>query len=147
MSKERVGYSSAVLNSTNGGIVLCSSEEEAYRFINDYAPEHLQIISKSPHRHVDHIRNASEILLGEDTPGSIANYMMGPNCVLPTSGAAHTRSPLGVMNFLKSCSIGELSREGLQEMGPKTEIFATYEGFDAHANAVGPMRQKARGNG
>ncbi|MEP1210001.1 MAG: histidinol dehydrogenase [Rhizobiaceae bacterium] len=149
MSAERVGYSSAVLggNSTNGGIVLCRSNQQAYDFINDYAPEHLQILSKTPHDHVDHIRNASEILLGEDTPGSIANYMMGPNCVLPTSGAAKTRSPLGVMNFMKSCSIGELKRTGYQDMAPRTAIFATYEGFDAHANAVGELRKKALGNG
>ncbi|MCJ8307756.1 MAG: histidinol dehydrogenase [Hyphomicrobiales bacterium] len=148
MSQERVDYSAAVLSgSTNsGGVVLCETAQQAYDFINDYAPEHLQILSKTPHDHVDHIRNASEILLGEDTPGSIANYMMGPNCVLPTSGAAKTRSPLGVMNFLKSCSIGELSRIGYQDMAPRTDIFATYEGFDAHANAVGDMRSKARGN-
>ena len=146
MSEERVGYSSAVLNSTSGGIVLCENNQQAYDFINDYAPEHLQILSKSPHHHVDHIRNASEILLGEDTPGSIANYMMGPNCVLPTSGAAKTRSPLGVMNFMKSCSIGELKRTGYQDMAPRTAVFATYEGFDAHANAVGDLRKKAFGN-
>ena len=146
MSAERVKYSSAVLNSTSGGIILCENDEQAYGFINDYAPEHLQILSQDPHRHLDHIRNASEILLGQDTPGSIANYMMGPNCVLPTSGAAKTRSPLGVMNFLKACSIGELNRAGFQEMGPKTSIFATYEGFDAHANAVGELRKKALGN-
>ena len=146
MGGERVGYSAAVLNSTSGGIVLCGTEQQAYNFINDYAPEHLQILSKDPHRHPEHIRNASEILMGEDTPGSIANYMMGPNCVLPTSGAAKTRSPLGVMNFMKACSIGELSREAFQEMGPKTHIFATYEGFDAHANAVSELRKKALGN-
>ncbi len=146
MSEERVGYSRAVLSGTSGGIVLCDTANEAYAFINDYAPEHLQILGQNPRDHLPHIRNASEILLGEDTPGSVANYMMGPNCVLPTSGAAKTRSPLGVMNFMKSCSVGELKREGLQEMGPKTEIFATYEGFDAHANAVGDLRAKARGN-
>ena len=147
MSPQRAHYSSAVLSSTSGGIVVCADEAEAYAFINDYAPEHLQILGTDPQRHVPHIRNASEILTGEDTPGSIANYMMGPNCVLPTSGAATTRSPLGVMNFLKACSLGHLTREGLQEMGPKTEVFATYEGFDAHARAVGEARAKARGNG
>jgi histidinol dehydrogenase len=147
MSAERVRYSAAVLNSTSGGIVLCENNQQAYDFINDYAPEHLQILSKTPHGHVNHIRNASEILLGEDTPGSIANYMMGPNCVLPTSGAAKTRSPLGVMNFMKACSIGELKRTGYQDMAPRTKIFATYEGFDAHANAVGDLRKKALGNG
>ena len=147
MSAERAGYSAAVLGSTRGGIVLCADDAEAHAFINDYAPEHLQILGADPQRHVLHIRNAAEILTGEDTPGSIANYMMGPNCVLPTSGAATTRSPLGVMNFLKACSLGHLTREGLQEMGPKTETFATYEGFDAHARAVGEARAKARGNG
>jgi len=146
MSDERVKYSSAVLNSNSGGIVLCQDEQQAYDFINDYAPEHLQILSKDPQRHPEHIRNASEILMGEDTPGSIANYMMGPNCVLPTSGAAKTRSPLGVMNFMKSCSIGELTREAYQEMAPKTKTFANYEGFDAHANAVSELRKKALGN-
>lgn len=144
MSAERAGYSAAVLGGDSGGIVLCQTEADAYAFINDYAPEHLQILGTRPRSHLPHIRNASEILLGENTPGSVANYMMGPNCVLPTSAAAKTRSPLGVMNFMKSCSIGELTPAGLGEMGPKTEIFATYEGFDAHANAVGEMREKAR---
>jgi len=144
MSEERVGYSSAVLGGTSGGIVLAQSNTQAYDFINDYGPEHLQILGQEPESHLAHIRNASEILLGDNTPGSVANYMMGPNCVLPTSGAAKTRSPLGVHNFMKSCSIGKMTRGGLAETGPKTEIFANYEGFDAHANAVGATRAKAQ---
>ncbi len=146
MSEERRGYSAAVLGSKRGGVVLCPDARAAYDFINDYAPEHLQILGREPEAHLAHIRNASEILLGENTPGSVANYMMGPNCVLPTSGAAKTRSPLGVHNFLKSQSIGKMTRGGLQETGPKTEIFASYEGFDAHAAAVGPKRRIAEGN-
>ena len=73
----------------------------------------------------------------------MANYMMGPNCVLPTSGAAHTHSPLGVHDFLKSCSVGHVTHKGYREMAPKTHRFATYEGFDAHANAVSELRDKA----
>ncbi|MFD0916099.1 histidinol dehydrogenase [Pseudahrensia aquimaris] len=146
MSEERVGYSSAVLGGNSGGIVLAENTQAAYDFINDYAPEHCQILSAKPEQHLPHIRNASEILLGEQTPGSVANYMMGPNCVLPTSGAAKTRSPLGVHNFLKACSLGRMTEQGLAETGPKTEVFATYEGFDAHANAVGELRRKAFGN-
>ena len=141
MSSERAGYSAAVLGSTSGGIVLCDGAERAYAFINDYAPEHLQILGTSPRTHLPHIRNAAEILLGEDTPGSVANYMMGPNCVLPTSAAAKTRSPLGVMNFMKSCSVGELTREGLQEMGPKTEVFAQYEGLRRACQCGGGDRE------
>jgi histidinol dehydrogenase len=147
MSAERVDYSSTVLSGTSGGIVLCESRAQAYDFINDYAPEHLQVLSKEPFEHLHHIRNAAEILLGEYAAGSIANYMMGPNCVLPTSGAAHSHSPLGVHSFLKSCSVGHMTRTGFNEMAPHTHRFAIYEGFDAHANAVSDLRKKAMGNG
>lgn len=140
MSPQRVEYSQAVLGGGNGGIILAGSREEAYRFVNDYAPEHLQILCKAPFEHLPHIRNASEILLGEQTAGAIANYMMGPNCVLPTSGAAKVHSPLGVHDFLKSSSIGHMTLMGYAEMAPHTHRFATYEGFDAHANSVSDLR-------
>lgn len=143
MSDTLAGYSSSVLSGNSGGVVLAESEKEAYEFINDYAPEHLQILSKTPYEHLPHIRNASEILLGEHAAGSLANYMMGPNCVLPTSGAAHTHSPLGVHDFMKRASIGHVTEAGYNELAPRVHRFATYEGFDGHANAVSSMRTDA----
>lgn len=140
MSEERQAYARAVLTGTNGGILLCPDDASGYAFINDYAPEHCQILSAEPDRHLEHIRTASEIMLGEYAAGSLANYMMGPNCVLPTSGAAHIHSPLGVHDFMRTASIGRVTAQGFAEMAPKTEIFARYEGFDAHANAVMPHR-------
>lgn len=146
-SETLAGYSSTVLSGQRGGIVLASSREEAYAFINDYAPEHCQVLSKTPFEHLAHIRNASEILLGEHAAGSIANYMMGPNCVLPTSGAARTHSPLGVHDFMKSCSVGHMTATGYAEMASHTHRFATYEGFDGHANAVSSLRDEAMDKG
>lgn len=140
MSAQRVDYAGTVLSGKRGGIVLAPSLAEAYGFINDYAPEHLQILSKTPFEHLNHIRNASEILLGEYAPGSLANYLMGPNAVLPTGGAARFSSPLGVHDFMKSASIGHVTRGGYREMAPHTQRFARYEGFDAHANAVSDLR-------
>jgi histidinol dehydrogenase len=123
--------------------VLTRTPEEAYAFINDYAPEHLQVISKAPLDHLSKIRNAGEILLGEYAAGSIANYMMGPNCVLPTSGWARSHSALGVRDYMKFSTIGQMTRTGYDEMAPHTHRFATYEGFDAHANAVSGLRLAA----
>ena len=143
MGELRVGYSSTVLGGHSGGIVLARTPEEAYAFINDYAPEHLQIISKEPLEHLSKIRNAGEILLGEYAAGSIANYMMGPNCVLPTSGWARSHSALGVRDYMKFSTIGQMTRTGYHEMAPHTHRFATYEGFDAHANAVSGLRLAA----
>jgi histidinol dehydrogenase len=140
MSAERQEYAMAVLSGMNGGIVLAESEAQAYDFINEYAPEHCQILSREADRHLPFIQTASEILLGEYAAGSLANYMMGPNCVLPTSGAAHAHAPLGVHDFMRTASIGRVDAAGFAEMAPKTEIFARYEGFDAHANAVSKLR-------
>jgi histidinol dehydrogenase len=143
MGELRIGFSSTVLGGPHGGIVLTKTREEAYAFINDYAPEHLQILSKAPLEHLSKIRNAGEILLGEYAAGSIANYMMGPNCVLPTSGWAKSHSALGVRDYLKFSTIGQMTRSGFDEMAPHTHRFATYEGFDAHANAVSGLRLAA----
>ncbi|NND91111.1 MAG: histidinol dehydrogenase [Granulosicoccus sp.] len=140
-------YSSTVLSGHRGGIVLAESPADAYAFINDYAPEHCQVLSTSPYEHLAHIRNASEILLGEHAAGSMANYLMGPNCVLPTSAAARTHSPLGVHDFMKTCSIGHVTAGGYAEMAPHTHRFATYEGFDGHANAVSKLRTDAMSTG
>jgi len=137
------GHSATVLSGQRGGVVLAADAASAYRFVNDYAPEHCQVLSTTPYEHLVHIRNASEILLGEHAAGSLANYLMGPNCVLPTAGAAHTHSPLGVPDFMKTCSIGHVTETGYREMAPHTWRFARYEGFDGHANAVSVLRDQA----
>ncbi|RWQ36000.1 MAG: histidinol dehydrogenase, partial [Mesorhizobium sp.] len=61
MSEQRVAFSTAVLTGACGGIVLTASIEESYRFINDYAPEHLEILSTDPFAHLGHITEAAEI--------------------------------------------------------------------------------------
>jgi len=143
MSDTLAAYSATVLSGNSGGVVLVEDADAAYAFINEYAPEHCQVLSKQPFEHLAHIRNASEVLLGEHAAGSIANYMMGPNCVLPTSAAAHTYSPLGVHDFLKTSSVGHLTKQGYEELAPKVQAFARYEGFDAHANSVSELRDAA----
>ena len=142
ISEERARYATAVLSSRQGGIVIAENKTQAIQFVNDYAPEHLQILSEEAESYVPSIINASEIMLGVYSAGSLANYLLGPNCVLPTSGAAAIHSPLGVMDFMKTISIGKVTESGFKEVAPKTEIFARYEGFDAHANAVSKTRLK-----
>ncbi|WP_226573422.1 histidinol dehydrogenase [Acuticoccus sediminis] len=145
MGEERVGFSQAVLCGPRGGIVLTETMDEAIAFVNDYAPEHLQVHSKAPFDYLGALRNAGEILLGEHTPIAIGNFMLGPNAVLPTNLAALTRSPLGVHDYLKLTSIGHVTKAGYARLAPHAERFARYEGFDAHANAVSTLRDDAFG--
>ena len=145
LGQERAEYSKAVLEGPRGGILLADSLDQAVEFVNDYAPEHLLIHSTRPFDHLDKIKHAAEILLGADTPLTLANYLLGPNCVLPTGGQARTWSPLSVYNFLKRSSIAFVRPQGYPEFARHAHTLASYEGFDAHALAVSPLRRKISG--
>lgn len=141
MSEQRVAFSRAVLTGRSGGIVLTGSVEESYEFVNDYAPEHLEILSLEPYDHLGRITEASEILLGQHTPCSIANFGLGPNAVLPTSRWARTYGPLSVTDFVKRSSVGYVTAAGFPLLAQHAHTLALYEGFSSHALAVSPLRQ------
>lgn len=142
MSEQRVAFSTAVLTGACGGIVLTGSIEESYRFINDYAPEHLEILSADPFAHLGHIREAAEILMGPHTPVSIGNFGLGPNAVLPTSRWARTCGPLSVTDFVKRSSIGYVTAAAYPEFARHARTLARYEGFSSHEHAVSDVRDQ-----
>ncbi len=141
MGAQRVDFSRTVLTGQSGGIVLAPDMDEACRFADDYAPEHLMIHAADPWSYLPRLANAGEILLGEHSAIAIANFVLGPNHVLPTGGKARTRSALSVFDFMKRQTIGYLTREGHDGLAPHAHAFARYEGFDAHANAVSDLRE------
>ncbi|RWP24249.1 MAG: histidinol dehydrogenase [Mesorhizobium sp.] len=142
MSEQRLAFSTAVLTGACGGIVLTASIEESYRFINDYAPEHLEILSTDPFAHLGHITEAAEILMGPHTPVSIGNFGLGPNAVLPTSRWARTCGPLSVTDFVKRSSIGYVTEAAYPEFARHARTLARYEGFSSHEHAVSDVRDR-----
>lgn len=140
MGDQRVSFSSTVLGGPRGGIVLAPDMAAACDFVNDYAPEHLEILSDEPFAWLGRIVHAGEILLGRHTPVTLGNFVLGPNAVLPTGGWARTFSPLSVFDFLKRSSIGYVTGTAYPELARHAHRLATYEGFDAHANAVSGIR-------
>jgi histidinol dehydrogenase len=147
MTPQRRGFSQTVLTGRFGGIILAPSLAGAYDFINDYAPEHLEILSTRPFEHLGELTEAAEVLLGPHTPVSVANFCLGPNNVLPTSAGARSHGPLSVMDFMKRSSIGYVTAKGWPDMSKAARKLAEYEGFSSHANAVGPMRTPYLGQG
>lgn len=140
MSPQRVEFSKKVLGGPSGGIVLARDMADACAFVNEYAPEHLEIMSTKPLEYLGDITEASEILLGTHTPCSIANFALGPNAVLPTSKGANTYGPLSVSDFMRRSSIGYVTAKGYPAMAASAKTLAEYEGFSAHANAVSDIR-------
>ena len=147
LGETRKKFSTTVLCGPHGGIVLAREEDTCIRFINDYAPEHLMIHSREPFKYIGSIKHAGEILLGQHTPLTLGNYLLGPNAVLPTSGAARIHSPLGVHDFLKTTGIGYVTSGAYDLLAKHAHTLAVYEGFDGHALAVSELRKRLMAKG
>jgi histidinol dehydrogenase len=119
-----------------GGIVLTPSLEESIAFVNEFAPEHLEVLVDDPMAILGAIKNAGEILLGQFTPITVGNFCLGVNAILPTGGFARSFSAVTVHDYLKRSSIGYVSQLGYPGISPKAQQFAEYEGFAAHAMAI-----------
>ena len=135
ISEKRRSFVTTNFN-TYGGVILTESLEESIDFVNEYAPEHMEVMTSDPFAVLEKIQNAGEILLGEYTPVTLCNFVLGPNAILPTGGFAKTYSSVSVMDFLKRSSVGYASREGFERVREHAYNIATVEGFDTHALAV-----------
>jgi histidinol dehydrogenase len=122
----------------NGGCVLVDSLDEAVTIANRYAPEHLQIAVDADRVDgvLDGLINAGEILIGQHTPFSAANFVIGCPASLPTSGFAHVSSGITAATFLKRTAIARSDEVALRRMTPSVIALADHEGFPAHAAAL-----------
>jgi len=143
LPEERKSFCEEVFRA-NGGVVLAASTDDALDFINSFAPEHLQILTENPESILERVRFAGEALLGPFTPSSLANYSIGPNAILPTSGFARTASALSVRDFTRRMSFSRVTEDGFNFLAPKTLVLARYEGFAAHARALSYRLEKSR---
>jgi histidinol dehydrogenase len=131
---------------TNGGCVLVPALDIAVEVANRYAPEHLQVAVAADQvdEVVGGIRNAGEILVGQDTPFSAANFVIGCPASLPTSGFAHVSSGITADAFVKRTAIARADASALARMSASIIALADYEGFPAHGNAIRRRNERSR---
>ncbi|RBW60417.1 histidinol dehydrogenase [Tenacibaculum sp. E3R01] len=116
--------------------VLIKNEDEVISFVNDYAPEHLIIVTKNDDFFIDQIVNAGSVFIGKYTPESAGDYASGTNHTLPTNGFAKAYSGVNLDSFTKSITFQKITKEGIQNIGKTIELMAEAEGLQAHKNAV-----------
>ena len=119
-----------------GAIIVTADLDEACRIANDFATEHLQIITADDRGALAKIRNAGAVFLGPHTPVPLGDYYAGPSHVLPTGGTAKFSGPLSCNDFLTAASVLSYDAESLDSDAADVIDFATREGLTAHANAV-----------
>lgn len=109
---------------------------EGLELIDDFAPEHLMLVGAEAEALAPRIRNAGELLIGQDTPFAAANYAIGVSAVLPTNGYARSSSALTARDFLRLRTSARLEPAALEALIPTIVSLATAEGLTCHAASV-----------
>ena len=119
-----------------GLFAVVTSGSEAIKFTNEYAPEHLEIMTKSPESVVRKISNAGSVFLGNWTSKATGDYATGANHVLPTGGMAKMYPPLGADSYGKWMQVQKCTKDGLSQIKDTIETMAQVEQLPAHKNST-----------
>jgi histidinol dehydrogenase len=120
----------------NSKFIVLPKKADCLEFINQYAPEHLILAVNNPEDYRCGIMNAGSVFIGNYTPESAGDYASGTNHTLPTDGHAKAYSGINLDAFVKKITFQEVSKKGLQHIGPAIETMALAEGLFAHKYAV-----------
>jgi len=122
--------------SKNGFIAVCKNNSDMIKLANSLAPEHLQIMTKNPKLISSKITTSGLVLLGNYSPSSASDYLLGSNHILPTNGFGKIRGSLSVMDFIKINTELTASKSSLSKISKHLDTLTTSEGLPNHYEAV-----------
>ncbi len=120
----------------NGILIYTNSDKKIIDIVNKIAPEHLELNLKNFKSFIPKIKNSGSICLGKYAVMAMTDYNIGTNHVLPTNGSAKYSSGISVNEFYKRISYINLSKKGIESLGPSVITLANYEGLAGHAQSV-----------
>ncbi len=119
-----------------GEVVYVSTREEACEISDEYAPEHLQVLSADLDWWLTRLTNYGSLFLGEETTVAYGDKCAGPNHILPTKGAARYSGGLSVGKFIKIVTYQRLDRSASREVGQVAARISRLEGMEGHARTA-----------
>ena len=122
--------------SKNGFIAICKNQNDVIELANKIAPEHMELMVKGAKALSKKITGPGLILIGNNTPSSASDYLLGTNHILPTNGFGRTRGGLSVLDFLKLQTVVETKKLDLSEISDNLKILTDAEGLPNHYKAV-----------
>jgi histidinol dehydrogenase len=120
----------------NGFVVVCRNESSCIEFVNEFAPEHLEIMCKYADAVARNIDSAGLVLIGQYAPSSASDYSLGSNHVLPTLGFGKSRASLSVLDFVKIVNKVKVNKSGLAKVDRSIREITSAEGLLNHYEAV-----------
>jgi histidinol dehydrogenase len=122
--------------SKNGFIAVCKNQNDVIELANKIAPEHMELMVKRAKILSKKITGPGLVLIGNNTPSSASDYLLGTNHILPTNGFGRTRGGLSVLDFLKLQTIVETKKSDLSKISDKLKTLTDAEGLPNHYKAV-----------
>ena len=122
--------------SKNGFIAICKNQDEVIDLANKIAPEHMELMVKNAKTLSKRITGPGLVLIGNNTPSSASDYLLGTNHILPTNGFGKTRGGLSVLDFLKLQTVVETKKSALSEIAEDLKTLTNTEGLPNHYKAV-----------
>src|SRR5918912_3019453 len=120
----------------NGFITICKNNDACIEFVNEFAPEHLEIMCKNPESIAKKVDSEGIVLVGQYAPSSASDYCLGSNHVLPTLGFAKSRASLSVLDFIRIVNKVKVTKAGLAQVDKAIHEIASAEGLLNHYEAV-----------
>ncbi len=115
---------------------VTSTMEQAFDVANAIAAEHLELLVARPFDALKKVRHAGAVFVGRYTPPAVADYVAGPNHVLPTGGSARFFSALSLDDYVKKTNIVSYNKQQLKAVLPYVTCLAAMEGLQAHARSI-----------
>ena len=120
----------------NSMAFIVPTMEDALALANEIAPEHLSLSVDNPFEYIEKVRHAGALFFGRYTAPAVADYVAGPNHILPTGGAARFHSALSLESYVKKSNIVSYAKEDLAKAKDHIVRLAHMEGLGAHAQSV-----------
>ncbi|PTU24989.1 hypothetical protein P175DRAFT_0427301 [Aspergillus ochraceoroseus IBT 24754] len=126
-----------------GEAILVDSLDEAWKLADEYASEHVQILTERPREALEKMTAYGALFLGERTCVSYGDKVIGTNHVLPTKKAARYTGGLWVGKFLRTVTYQEVTNDTASgELGRLCGRAARAENFEGHARSGDLRAQK-----
>jgi len=117
-------------------LILVKSIKEGVVIANDFAPEHISLVTKDDNLIAEQIRTSGAIFLGGYSPVAAGDFLAGPSHTLPTGGAGKSFPGLTVDMFQRRTSLVRLDEKSLKKSVPTIAKFSEIEGLDAHGRSA-----------
>jgi sulfopropanediol 3-dehydrogenase len=116
----------------HGEIVVVSSDDEAIQVSDEYAPEHLEVMTKRDNYYLSKLKNYGSLFIGEESTVAYGDKGVGTNHTLPTSGAARYTGGLWVGKFIKTVTYQKMTAKASSKLAPIVSRICEAEGMLAH---------------